>query len=98
MLVTVHAFLKPEFFQKKIILEEEILQKFQEYYKDEKYIKIQKEIQEISDVQGKNINILGGFNIDESRRLVIISVLDNLRKGAVSQALQNMYCMTNQEF
>jgi len=103
MIVTVHIFLKPEFFQKNSVgnshgcsLQETIFQKFQDYYKDEPLIIIQKKIPEISDIQKKNSNILGGFKIDSSGRLVIISALDNLRKGAVSQALQNMYVMMNQ--
>jgi len=109
MIVTVHIFLKPEFFQKNSVenihgcslhekekLEEIIFQKFLDFYKDEPLIRIQKKIPEISDVQKKNNNILGGFEIDSSGRLVIISALDNLRKGAVSQALQNMYVMMNQ--
>jgi N-acetyl-gamma-glutamyl-phosphate reductase len=78
-------------------LREKIFQKFVNFYKDEPLIKIQKEIPEISAVQGKNCNILGGFELDQNGRLVIVSALDNLRKGAVSQALQNMYVMMGVE-
>ncbi len=99
MIVTLHIFL-----DKKLIhnnnynnnhqfLENIIFQEFSEFYKNHKNIIIQKEIPKITQVQNTNINILGGFEIDESGRLVIISALDNLRKGAVSQALQNMYVM-----
>ena len=96
MIVTLHIFLKPEFLVETrctVSLQEHVFQKFQEFYQDEPLITVQKEIPKISDVQGKNPCVLGGFEIDESGRLVIISAIDNLRKGAVSQALQNMYVM-----
>jgi len=86
MIVTLHIFL-----QNNTKTSDEILNMFQQFYKNKKYIKIQKEIPKITDVQNTNFNILGGFEIDKNGRLVIISALDNLRKGAVSQALQNMY-------
>lgn len=111
MLVTVHIFLQPEFLEalrkqerhsntQKIqgcFLEHQLFQIFQECYKDEPLIKIQKEVPKITQVQGKNHNILGGFKLDRNERLVIVSALDNLRKGAVSQALQNMYVMMGLE-
>ena len=35
--------------------------------------------------------IVGGFTLSaDGRRLVVVSVLDNLLKGAASQALQNI--------
>ncbi len=37
--------------------------------------------------------IIGGFEIDKNNQLVIISVLDNLYKGAASQAIENMNLM-----
>ncbi len=96
MEVTVHAFLKPETLVENAnlrSLQEQIFQKFLDFYQDEPLIHVQKEIPKISDVQGKNHCILGGFELDQNGRLVIVSALDNLRKGAVSQALQNMYVM-----
>lgn len=36
---------------------------------------------------------IGGFEIDDDNQLVIISVIDNLMKGAVSQAIENLELM-----
>jgi N-acetyl-gamma-glutamyl-phosphate reductase len=96
MIVTVHVFLKDKVLlgdHKGTPLQEVLFQEFSEFYKNHDLITVQKEIPKITDVQSTNKCILGGFEIDEKGRLVIISALDNLRKGAVSQALQNMYVM-----
>ena len=36
---------------------------------------------------------IGGFEIDENNQLVIVSVIDNLLKGASGQGVQNMNLM-----
>ena len=36
---------------------------------------------------------IGGFEKDKNNQLVIISVIDNLMKGAASQAIENMNLM-----
>ena len=85
---TCHFLLKKEF------LDFDFFEFFKNFYKKElSYIKIQKEIPTIRDVQNTDLCILGGFEKDKNGRLVIISVLDNLRKGAASQAMQNFYTM-----
>ena len=38
---------------------------------------------------------MGGFEIDENNQLVIVTVLDNLMKGASAQAVQNMNIVLN---
>lgn len=64
------------------------------FYKNSPLVHVQKEIPLITSVQNTNKCILGGFQIDtKTNRLVIVSVLDNLRKGASAQAVQNMYTM-----
>ena len=70
----------------------DFLKYFQEFFADKKYIKVQKNIPEISEIQNKNSAILGGFE-NKNGKLTIISVLDNLKKGASSNALQNMHQM-----
>ena len=43
------------------------------------------------DATGRNHAAVGGFAVgDGGRRVVVVSVLDNLRKGAASQAVQNL--------
>lgn len=66
---------------------------FKEVYKDCPHVKIQKEIPTISQVENSNDAIVGGFELDNQGRLVIVSILDNLRKGAASQAVQNLHAM-----
>jgi N-acetyl-gamma-glutamyl-phosphate reductase len=66
---------------------------FKDFYNNFPHVEIQKEIPTLNDVKTTNNAVLGGFEIDNNGRLVIVSVLDNLRKGAVSQAVQNLHAM-----
>lgn len=62
-------------------------------YSNEKYIKILKNLPEIKDVANSNYFHLG-FKLDiKNRQIIIVSVLDNLIKGAAGQAVQNMNLM-----
>lgn len=67
---------------------------YQKYYKDEPFIKFYEDnYPEIKWVQGTNFCALG-CSLEESKgRLIIISVIDNLIKGAAGQAVQNMNLM-----
>ena len=48
----------------------------------------------MSAVRGTNYIHLGGFQVDSEReRIVIVSTIDNLVKGASGQAIQNMNLM-----
>ena len=51
---------------------------------------IEDKIPELHDIQKTNYCYIGGFEIDENNQLVVISVIDNLLKGASGQAVQNM--------
>ena len=44
----------------------------------------------LSSVRGSNYIHIGCFEIDETGRLVIVSAIDNLVKGASGQAIHNM--------
>ena len=88
MMCTAHLLLK------KSISKEEIIKKFEDYYKNQAFVKVVKDkIPEIKDVAGTNYCHIGGFEIDENNQIVIISVIDNLIKGASGQAVQNMNIM-----
>lgn len=64
-----------------------------EMYKYEPFIKITDTLPEIKHVTGSNSCAIG-FVIDErTNRLVVVSCLDNLIKGAAGQAVQNMNIM-----
>ena len=66
---------------------------YKKYYKNSPFVKIVNKIPEIKDVQNTNYCMIGGFEIDENNQLVIVSVIDNLLKGASGQAVQNMNIM-----
>lgn len=66
---------------------------FCDFYKNFPHVKVQKQIPNLLDAKGTNNCVLGGFELDKNGRLVVISVLDNLRKGAASQAVQNLHAI-----
>lgn len=61
------------------------------FYQQACRVRVQTDIPEISDVRETNWCSLGGATLGNTgQRLVLISVLDNLLKGAASQAIQNL--------
>eukprot|EP00026_Physarum_polycephalum_P002341 Phypoly_transcript_02347.p1 GENE.Phypoly_transcript_02347~~Phypoly_transcript_02347.p1 ORF type:complete len:403 (+),score=81.59 Phypoly_transcript_02347:1596-2804(+) len=76
---------------KRSFSKEEVEAKYNEFYEKEALIKISKEIPEVRDAMKKHHVTIGGFAVDEkSRRIVTVTTLDNLLKGAATQAIQNM--------
>lgn len=66
---------------------------YKKFYAKEPFVKIfEDRLPELHDVQNTNYCIIGGFEMDNNR-LVIIATLDNLVKGASGQAVQNMNIM-----
>lgn len=64
---------------------------YRQHYADEPLVEIVDEAPWVSRIAGKPGATLGGFELaDVGRRLVLVSVLDNLLKGAATQALQNV--------
>ena len=69
----------------------EIYDIYKDYYQDYKLIKISKEIPMINEISNSHFVNIGGFDIDESGlELVVCCTLDNLLKGAATQAIQNL--------
>ena len=66
---------------------------YEDFYRNEPFTEILNKIPELHDVQNNNYCCLGGFEIDENNQLVVISVIDNLLKGASGQAVHNMNIM-----
>ncbi len=88
MMATAHILLKKE------VSKEQIVKIYEDFYKGQPFVKIVKDkIPEIKDAAKTNYCHIGGFEIDENNQLVIISVIDNLIKGASGQAVQNMNLM-----
>ena len=65
---------------------------FQQAYGGEPLVEVIEEIPEVRAVQGTPAAHVGGFTLDERNpsRGSLVVVLDNLLKGAASQALQNL--------
>ena len=70
-----------------------ILDYYRQYYKKEPFIKITEDLPTIKDVQKTNNCHLGLRYDTANQKLVIVSVIDNLVKGAAGQAIQNMNLM-----
>ncbi len=69
--------------------EHEIEQIYQDFYKQFELIKVSKQIPEVTQVQNTHNVLIGGFTI-KGKHLVICACIDNLLKGAATQAIQNM--------
>ena len=71
--------------------ESEIYRVFSDYYKNDPLVKIQKDIPMINKVINKHSALIGGFSLDKSGcNITICCVIDNLLKGAATQAIQNL--------
>ncbi|MEO8003148.1 MAG: N-acetyl-gamma-glutamyl-phosphate reductase [Arenimonas sp.] len=76
---------------KEAITIEEVLERYRDFYKDEPLIDIEEAAPWVSQIAGKHGVKIGGFTLsDDGKRLVLVSVLDNLLKGAATQAMQNL--------
>jgi len=76
--------------------EEEVLEIYQNFYQEAPFVRIFEppNLPEIKFVAGTNYCDIG-FSIDERMgKIIIISVIDNLLKGAAGQAVQNMNIMS----
>lgn len=70
----------------------ELIERFNTVYQDEPLVQVSEEIPEIREVAGTPNLAIGGFTVDarNPHRVSLVVVLDNLLKGAASQALQNI--------
>lgn len=77
----------------KAIDEEDLQEIYGEFYKDEYFVKVLETLPETRWVRGSNLCHIG-FRIDKrTGRVVVVSAIDNLVKGAAGQAVQNMNLM-----
>ncbi len=73
---------------------EETLNFLANFYKNEPFIKFfSKNTPKLSDVQNTNDTVIKVFSDYSNKKIIIISCLDNLIKGAAGQAIQNMNLM-----
>lgn len=80
---------------KKNINTSELLSVYDKYYKKEKFIRIMPEgiYPSTHQVRGSNFCDIGAKVIKSLNKAIIVSVIDNLVKGASGQAVQNMNIM-----
>ena len=64
---------------------------FQDFYADSSLIKVQHPAPNLQQVRGTSLAVMGGFEADiNSKRLTFCCTIDNLLKGAATQAVQNL--------
>ncbi|MBE7042778.1 MAG: N-acetyl-gamma-glutamyl-phosphate reductase [Ruminococcaceae bacterium] len=70
----------------------ELLEVYREFYKDEYFIRIYEEgkLPETNHVAGSNFVDMGLVSDPRTGRVIVVSCIDNLFKGAAGQAVQNM--------
>lgn len=91
MMCTAHIMLKDP------ITQDAATKLYLDFYADNPLIRVIDEIPQIRDTQGTSFCDIGGFEVDEAGRLVVVSTIDNLGKGAATQAVQNMNLMLGLE-
>lgn len=73
--------------------EKELLNLYREFYKEEYFVKVLDTLPETRWVRGSNLCHIGLRIDNRTNRVIVISVIDNLIKGAAGQAVQNMNLM-----
>lgn len=89
ILSTIYANMKEE------ISESELVDMYKDFYRNERFVRIcgQGSLPNISSVRGSN-NCDIGLAVDKrTGRVIVVSAIDNLIKGAAGQAVQNMNLM-----
>ena len=77
---------------REVQTEAELLARFREFYAGFPLVAVRPGVPEVKQVRGSHRVILGGFAVSETnpRRVSLVAVLDNLLKGAATQAVQNL--------
>ena len=70
---------------------DEIVARYHERYASEPLVRVLDQAPWVSEIANAHHVAIGGFTVaDDGRRLVVVATLDNLLKGAATQALQNL--------
>jgi N-acetyl-gamma-glutamyl-phosphate reductase len=70
---------------------DEVLARFRDAYGTEKLVRVMDDPPWVSRIAGRHHAEIGGFALSaDGRRVVIVATLDNLLKGAATQAMQNV--------
>jgi N-acetyl-gamma-glutamyl-phosphate reductase len=71
----------------------EVRRVYEDFYKNEPFVRVSSAPPHTKHTQGSNMCLVYPAVDARAGRLVVISVLDNLVKGAAGQAIQNMNVM-----
>lgn len=71
------------------VSEDEWVNRLRNAYRDEPFIRVQRGEPEIKSAVGSNYCDLWVYKEERTNRLTLVSVIDNMQKGAAGQALQN---------
>jgi N-acetyl-gamma-glutamyl-phosphate reductase len=76
----------------KTLTTAEVLDALSSFYRDEPFVRVLPEgaLPKTKNVRGTNVCELGGIFDPRTGRIVLVAAIDNLMKGAASQAVQNM--------
>lgn len=66
-----------------------LLARYRDAYADEPLVRVCSEVPEVRDAAGRHGVTIGGFAVDGTHAVLVVT-LDNLLKGAATQALQNI--------
>lgn len=72
---------------------EELFELYSEFYRNEEFVRVRKDLPQVNAVTGSNLCDIGIRSDEGGKRLVVVSAIDNLIKGASGQAIQNMNLM-----
>ena len=74
---------------------EEVIEQYKAYYQGHPFVRIREagQIPSTKEVYGSNFCDIGLYVDDRTNKLIIVSVIDNLVKGASGQAIQNLNLM-----
>ncbi len=89
ILTTVYAQPRPDL----VMSDDKLREIYTEFYKDAPFVRIRKQPPAIKDVRGSNYCDIYPTWDERTGMIILISVIDNLVKGAAGQAVQNMNLM-----
>lgn len=75
----------------EVVKREDVIAMYQAYYANEALIEVLDEAPWVSRIAGRHGVQIGGFDVAPGgKRVVVVATLDNLLKGAATQAMQNL--------
>lgn len=76
---------------------DELRQTYEDFYKNDDLVSVTDSIPTVQNIAHQNGAEIGGFSVDErnSKNVRVVCVIDNLLKGAATQAMQNLNLALN---